>query len=191
MSLQNIVAEYIKKPLSGQEIKRLTGVSPILYSDLAKYKKLEDVLAVYGKPYAIILYQVSSKTDGHYNAIGVNFEGQPFQFDPYGYPDIKIQQLSPYDEKLPDYITPLLEDYSKRKNKQMIINKVDYQSKSGNVADCGRHSGLACIFSQFMTFQNMSELYFHNQSSYLKGDNVATLLTLMCLDDIGRYYKNH
>lgn len=191
MSLQNIVAEYIKKPLSGQEIKRLTGVSPILYSDLAKYKKLEDILAVYGKPYAIILYQVSSKTDGHYNAIGVNFEGCPFQFDPYGYPDIKIQQLSPYDEKLPDYITPLLQDYADRKNKQMIINKVDYQSKSGNVADCGRHSGLACIFSQFMTFQNMSELYFHNQSSYLKGDNVATLLTLMCLDDIGRYYKNH
>lgn len=191
MSLQNIVAEYIKKPLSGQEIKRLTGVSPILYSDLAKYKKLEDVLAVYGKPYAIILYQVSSKTDGHYNAIGVNFEGQPFQFDPYGFPDIKIQQLSPYDEKLPDYITPLLEDYANRKNKQMIINKVDYQSKSGNVADCGRHSGLACIFSQFMTFQNMSELYFHNQAPYLRGDNISTLLTLMCLDDIGAYYKNH
>lgn len=191
MSLQNIVAEYIKKPLSGQEIKRLTGVSPILYSDLAKYKKLEDVLAVYGKPYAIILYQVSSKTDGHYNAIGVNFEGQPFQFDPYGFPDIKIQQLSPYDEKLPDYITPLLEDYANRKNKQMIINKVDFQSKSKGVADCGRHAGLACIFSQFMTFKDMAQLYFHNQASYLTGDNVATLLTLMCLDDIGKYYKNH
>jgi hypothetical protein len=191
MSLQNIVAEYIKKPLSGQEIKRLTGVSPILYSDLAKYKTLEQVLAVYGKPYAIILYQVSSKTDGHYNAIGVNFEGNPFQFDPYGFPDIKIQQLSQYDEKLPDYITPMLADYARRKNTKMIINNVDYQSKSGNIADCGRHSGLACIFSQFMTFGNMSELYFHNQAPYLRGDNVATLLTLLCLNDIGAYYKNH
>jgi hypothetical protein len=191
MSLQNIVAEYIKKPLSGQEIQRLTGVFPILYSDLANYKKLEDVLAVHNKPYAIILYQVSSKTDGHYNAIGVNFEGNPFQFDPYGFPDIKIQQLSPYDKKLPDYITPLLEDYARRKNKKVFINNVDYQSKSGDIADCGRHSGLACIFSQFMKFDDMYQLYFHNASSYLKGDNVATILTLMCLDDIGAYYKNH
>ena len=121
----------------------------------------------------------------------MNFEGCPFQFDPYGFPDIKIQQLSPYDKKLPDYITPLLSDYAKRKNKKMIINNVDYQSKSGSVADCGRHSGLACIFSQFMTFDNMRQLYFNNQSSYLTGDNVATILTLMALDDIGAYYKNH
>jgi len=191
MSLEKLVAEYIKTPLSGNEIYRLCGVQPILYSELSNYKTLEQLLAKTKKPYAIILYQTSSKTDGHYNCIGVNGDGCPYHFDPYGFPDTKIQQLAPYDKKLPNYIDPLLEAYAKKHNKQYQVNTIDFQSKGGGTADCGRWSGLCAILSQFMSFKQMGELFFNNQSSYLRGDNVATLLTLLSLDDIGKYYKNH
>jgi len=42
MSLQRIVEYFIKRPLSGKEIQRLTGSYPIYYSDLGKYKTLEE-----------------------------------------------------------------------------------------------------------------------------------------------------
>jgi hypothetical protein len=191
MSLQKLVEYYVRKPLTGDEIKTLTGTFPIVYSELKNYKTLEDLLKKSGKPYAIVLYQTSSYSDGHYNAIGINFQGNPFTFDPYGYTEQHIKEYATYDEKLPDYIMPMLEDYARRKNKKVIINYTDFQSKSGNVADCGRHSGLACLFSQSMTFKEMEELYFTNADPWLKGDNVATILTLLSLKDIGRWYKEH
>jgi hypothetical protein len=192
MSLQNLVAEYIRTPLTGDEINTLVGCQPILYSDLKNYKKLEDVLQHTGKPYAIILYQTSSYTNGHYNAIGVNFQGDAFSFDPYGFTEIETKQNTPYDEKLPNYVTPMLEDYVKRHpGKKVVINKVDFQSKAGGVADCGRHASLAALFSKSMTFEQMQRLYFTNTDPYLKGDVVATILTLMSLNDIGKWYKSH
>ena len=189
MSLQKITEYYVRKPLTGQEIEKLTGTYPIPYSDLTKYKSLEQLLKKTGKSYAIVLYQTSSYSDGHYNCIGVNFQGNPFEFDPYGYTEEKIKQYTPYDEKLPDLITPLLEDYAERHNKKIVINTIDFQKKSGDVADCGRHASLAAIFSSSMTFENMHELYFTNQDPFLKGDNVATILTLIGLHDIGKWYR--
>jgi len=188
MSLQKIVEYYKRIPLSGDEIKKICGVYPIVYSELNKYKSLEDLLKKTGKQYAIILYQTSSYADGHYNAIGINFQGNPFTFDPYGYTEQQIKEYATYDKKLPDYIMPMLEDYARIKNKKVLINYTDFQSKSGNIADCGRHASLACIFSQHLTFKEMEELYFTNADPLLKGDFVATILTLVSLRDIGKYY---
>jgi hypothetical protein len=61
--------------------------------------------------------------------------------------------------------------------------------KSGNVADCGRHSSVACLLLRNLTFREMEELYFTNTNGWLRGDNIATILTLMSLNDIGLYYK--
>lgn len=186
MSLQRLVETYIKKPLSGIEIQRLTGKPPILYEDLAKYKRFEDLIGKQG--YQIILMQVSSKTDGHYIALGINVVGNPYFFDPYGMSNIEVQQLSTYDKKLPDFITPLLQDYADRHDKKVERNTVDFQTRSGNVADCGRHSSLACLLLRHLTYKELNELYFTNQDTWLKGDHVATILTLLALDDIGKYY---
>jgi hypothetical protein len=134
--------------------------------------------------------QVSTKTDGHFVALGINGIGNPYFFDPYGMSFIQVQQLSTYDKKLPDFITPLLEDYAQRNNKQVERNTVDFQSKSGGIADCGRHSSLACLLLRHLTFKEMHELYFTNNDTWLKGDNVATILTLLSLEDISKYYIN-
>ena len=182
MSLQELVNKYMSTPLSGAEIFKLTGVYPILYSDLNKYKTLEQLLG--SKKYCIILYQTSSKTSGHYNAIGINGNGDPYQFDPYGYPDIKIQQLSQFDKKLPDYITPLLEDYANRKNKKVILNNIDFQSKAGNIADCGRWSGIACLLTKRFSFEEIANLFLHNLDRQINGDFGVTVITLLALNDL-------
>ena len=75
-------------------------------------------------------------------------------------------------------------------NKQVERNKTDFQSKAGGVADCGRHSSLACLLLRHLTFRELEELYFTNNDTWLKGDHVATILTLLTLDDIGKYYIN-
>jgi hypothetical protein len=188
MSLQKLVETYLRIPLNGTEIHRLTGKPPILYEDLAKFKRFEDVIGKEG--YQVVLMQVSTKTDGHFVALGINVVGNPYFFDPYGMSFIQVQQLSSYDKKLPDFITPLLEDYAQRNNKQVERNKTDFQSKAGGVADCGRHSSLACLLLRHLTFRELEELYFTNNDTWLKGDHVATILTLLTLDDIGKYYIN-
>ena len=194
MSLQRIVEYFIKRPLSGKEIQRLTGSYPIYYSDLGKYKTLEELLKATGKPYAIILYQTSSKSDGHFNCIGTSPDGNCWHFDPYGYTDEQVRQYTPYDNslKLPDYISALCNDYAQRHNVKFLENTTDFQARSGNVADCGRHCAVWCLLSQTgMTFDNLRELYFTNADGFLKGDHVATILTLMALGDIGKWYEEN
>ena len=189
MSLQKLVETYIRIPLNGNEIEKLIGRAPILYENLSKYKKLEDLIDGFG--YAVILMQVSTQTSGHYVAIGINAVGNSYYFDPYGFSNVETQQLSTYDKKLPNYITPLLEDYKQRHPKTIVErNTVDFQRKSGNVADCGRHSALACLLLRHLTFRELNELYFTNNDGWLTGDNISTLLTLLSLDDIRKYYKS-
>jgi len=189
MSLQQLVDTYIKRPLSGSEINKLIGKNPVVYENLKDYKSLEALCG--NHQYAIVLYQVSSKTDGHFVAMGVNFKGEPFFFDPYGFKPVQVKQRSTYDEALPDYITPMLEAYAQKSGKPVVYNTTDFQSKSGGVADCGRHSSLACLFSKQMTFDNMRELYFSNKATWLNGDHISTVLTLLALNDFGKFYKQH
>jgi hypothetical protein len=126
MSLQKLVETYIRIPLNGDEIKTLIKREPILYEDLDKFNNLEELIDGFG--YAVILMQVSSQTDGHFVAMGINAIGNPYWFDPYGMSNILVQQLSTYDKKLPDYVTPLLEDYANRHPGTRIeYNKTDFQ----------------------------------------------------------------
>lgn len=186
MSLQNLIDYYKKIPLSGNEIERLTGRQPIVYSDLAKYKSLEQVVG--NKKAVVIFMQTSSATNGHFISIGVDKLNNAFYFDPYALPFLRVQQLSTYDEKLPDYITPLLEDYAKRHGTTVQINDKDFQARSGGVADCGRHSSIATNLLPHMTLKALYNVYFTNQNPFLTGDNISVILTLMSLDNITKYY---
>ena len=181
MSLQRIVEHYKMRDMSGKEIQNLIGKPPVLYSDLKNYKSLNALL---GKEnYAIILYQTSSKTEGHFVAITRNdYTGKVRYADSYGIrtPDMEIQ-FTPYDKQLPRYLTQLLDgvDYES--------NTVDYQSKKTGVSTCGRWSSLFCAFRN-IPLASITEMMKMNQDSFLKDtDNIAVLLTLMGLDNIEHY----
>jgi hypothetical protein len=178
--LSNIIRYYKKRDLTGTEIERLVGKGPILYSDLGKYKNLDELLGP--ENYCIVLYQTSSRTTGHFVAITRNdFTGQVSYNDSYGIksPDEEIQ-YTPYDKPLPKYLTRLLQgtDY--------ISNNVDYQA-TGKVSTCGRWSSLFCLL------RNLSQAQFRSVfkgNPGINSDDIATELTLLALNDISEYFFN-
>ncbi len=180
MSLEQMALYYKDRDLDGQEIQTLIGKQPIMYSDLAQYQTLGQLL---GKEnYVIVMYQTSSKTTGHFVAITRNdTTGKVRYNDPYGIPNPdKELQFTPYDQKLPKYLTKLLQgvDYES--------NTVDYQGGK-KVSDCGRWSSLFCMLRN-MTSQQVQRLFKTNGSGFLgNSDNCAVLLTLLSLNDLVKF----
>ena len=175
MSLQQMTSYYKTRDLNGDEIFKLIKKYPVLYSDLSKYPNLNSLLGPEG--YVVVLYQTSSISTGHFVAITRNDNtGRIAYRDSYGIPtpDKEIQ-FTPYDQKLPKYLTKLLTgvDYES--------NTVDYQGGK-NISDCGRWACLGCLFRNFSVrdFQNL----FKSNTGYLSdSDNCATIMTLLSLDN--------
>lgn len=180
MSLEDIVKHFKMTDLSGEEIQTLIGKAPVLYSDLAKYKSMTQLL---GKEnYVVILYQTSSKTTGHFVAITRNdTTGLLRYFDSYSLtPDTELQ-FTAFDRPLPKYIIGLLG------NENYEVNKVDYQAKKSGISTCGRYASTACMFRN-ISLKRIEELYKMNKSSWLnEPDNAVTVLTLLGLKDISSY----
>lgn len=180
MSIERCVSHFIATDLSGDEIFKLIGKEVVLYSDLKNYKTIQQLLGKEG--YVVILYQTSSRTQGHFVAITKNSAGKVRYCDSYAIktPDAEVQ-YTPYDKKLPPYLTDLLKgvDYES--------NSVDYQSTSPTVSTCGRYASLFCLFRN-LSLNQIHELYKGNGSAYLRNtDNLVVLLTLVGLRDIRNY----
>lgn len=176
-----MVSYFIKTDLTGNEIERLIGRPPVLYSDLAKYSSLKQLLGSFG--YVVVLYQTSSRLTGHYVAITQNSQTGKIRYcDSYGLknPDVELQ-YTPYDKSLPQYLTKLLSPYTYESN------TVDYQARNPSVSTCGRYASLFCMFRD-LTLVQIDELFKGNQVGYLNNpDHVAVLLTLSGLNDITKY----
>ena len=183
MSLQQMTLYYKDRDLNGQEIEKLVGKPPISYSELGQFKSLNQLL---GKEnYAVIMYQTSSRTTGHFIAITRNDRtGKVSYRDPYGIPNPDTElQFTKYDQPLPKYLNMLLKgvDYSS--------NTIDYQGGK-KVSDCGRWSSLFCILHN-MTEQQVETLFKTNGSGFLgNSDNCAVILTLFALNDLVKFEDN-
>ena len=178
MSLERIVKYYKFRDLTGDEIKFATGKYPVLFSDVPNYKNLEDLLGE--EKFVVILYQTSSKTNGHYVCISANDDGKVRWNEPYGLSPIQIRQYTPFDDPYGEYIINMLAPYD------VEYNRTDFQGKSG-ISTCGRWS---TIFAKLrnVSFQKIIQLFATNQSSFLRDkDNAATLLTLFALNNIEEY----
>ena len=177
MSLEDYTRYFVKRDLSGDEIAKLIGREPVLYSDLKKYSSISQLLGKFG--YVVILYQKTG-FDGHYVALFEDKDGNLNFQDSYGFkPDVPINmKLLPYDEPLPRYLTMLLEKSARK----LIVNNYDYQSRKPNTADCGRH---ACLRIRLRNLSNdqYRTLLTHNKSPFLNSDNCVTMLTLLSLND--------
>lgn len=178
-NIQAIVSSFKDQDLSGDEIFKLTGKYPVIFSDLGKYQNVTDLL---GKEnYVIILYQTSSYTTGHYISLSKNdTTGKVRYFDSYGIANpLREIQYTPFDQKLPNYLASLLAgvDYES--------NTFDYQA-SGKVSTCGRWSSLASLFHNFSLLE-FHQLFKGNQGFLSNTDNCATILTLLVLEDIRKF----
>ncbi len=181
MSLQDVVSHFRKRDLSGLEIQNLIHKAPILYSDLERYTSLKQLLGK--EKYAIVLYQTSSKTTGHFVAITLSdVTGKVRYCDSYGIPNPDREiQYTPYDEKLPPYLTQLLAPYDYESN------TVDYQAKNPVVSTCGRWSSVFCKWRN-LSLAQIKEIFSTNSDPYMRDpDNAVCLLTMLSLHDIREY----
>lgn len=176
MSLEQIIKYFNMRDLTGEEIKNLTGKSPVLYSDLPNYKSLDALLG--NEKYCVILYQTSSKTSGHFVAITANDEGIVRYCDSYGYSPEQVRTMTPFDDPFPTYIINLLAPY------QVEYNKFDFQAKKRGVSTCGRWASIFCRMRN-VPLNKIIQMVSTNKSDFLRDyDNIATLLTLLGLNDI-------
>lgn len=179
-SLQDIIAVYKMRDLSGDQIKALVGKGPILYSDLGRYKTINQLLGP--EKFAIILLQTSNKTTGHFVSVSMNdATGRVRFFDSYGYSPDQILQFTPYDQQLPLYLKALLNgvDYE--------YNSVDYQSKTPGTSTCGRYACLSVMWRN-LTLSQFHELLLTNKDKWLSPDNIVTMLTSVQLHNIRDFF---
>ena len=178
MSLEDYTRYFVRRDLDGDEITKLIGRPPVLYSDLKKYSSIEQLLGKFG--YVVILYQ-KTEFNGHYVSLFEDKDGNLNFQDSYGFsPDVPINmKLLPYDESLPRYLSILLEKSARK----LIVNNYDYQrGKAKGFADCGRH---ACLRIRLRNLSNdqYRVLLTHNKSAFLNSDHCVTILTLLSLND--------
>lgn len=183
MSMENLVKMYKQKDLDGDEITALVGKPPVLYADLKNYKNIKQLLGKEGR--VVILYETSSRTEGHFVALYERFDGVLCFADSYGLKYDTEQTYAQYTAKLPKYLTALIEN----SGMQIDYNKVDYQSRQSRIADCGRYSSFFCLIGAKATFREIQTLLTTNQDAFLTADNIVTLMTLMGLHNIRHFFE--
>lgn len=136
--MNNQIIKTIETPLSDADIKEyLPEARILLYSELAKYITIEDLLTKEFS-YCFILYE-DSKNSGHWCCISRPKENIIEYFDSYGGVVDKPLDWSSKEKKLSLGETEkFLSNLFSKCDKQVVYNKIDYQSKQPGVADCGR-----------------------------------------------------
>jgi hypothetical protein len=185
-SIENVVKYYIKKDLTGDEIRKLTGKNPILYSDLKNYN-VKKLLKGVGD-FQVILLQTLSKIEGHYVAVFQRQDGI-YYFDSYGLgsPD-SYKEYTKFDQQYPNYLSKLL----KESGKPIISNNRDYQAwNPSGISTCGRYSALR-IHLMGLDNNEFQSLFVGNQSKFLSNpDYVVTILTLTALNNINQIFDDN
>jgi hypothetical protein len=184
--IEKLVEYFRKQDLSGDDIFKMIKKNPVPYSQLNKYKSINQLLGKEG--YVVILYEVS-RSSGHWVCLVEQDGGKSLYFqDSYGYPpDAPITHgLVPYDKaNFPLYLTQLIQNDPR----PFDYNKKDFQSKNPNTGDCGRHASLKCLLKDIPN-DKYRHLFFNNQNSYLSPDNLVVLLTLQGLNNILDFYTD-
>lgn len=128
------------KPLGDDDIRAYFPNSKIIvYSDLSKYKDLEELLPK-DKDFAFILLE-SSPNRGHWTALSRYNDGNTIEiFDSYGgRPDSQLRwNKESTNEKLGQG-KKLLSEHLRNWKGNVVYNPIKYQSDGDDVNTCGRH----------------------------------------------------
>jgi hypothetical protein len=142
----------------------------VLYSDLYKYKNLDELLAPYGSVFLLFEWQ---KGSGHWVAIIRQDKNTVEHFDPYGIFIDKELSWVPVDyrdisnQNYP-YLTAL---FVNSKYKNLTYNQYKFQKKGGGIKTCGRWSALRIIFKD-LDLDSFAKLFLGKNA-----DDLVTMLT--------------
>jgi len=139
----------IEYPLSSGDIKKIFNkkIKIILYSDLAKYKKIEDVLKPHNRVMILYYWEAPDQYGngnffGHWVCLFLNKNNMIEVFNSFGgWIDDTLKQIDKdfredNDENF-KYLTNLLYDYCDRTNNKIVYNAKQLQAKI-DTSTCGR-----------------------------------------------------
>ena len=126
------------KPLGDDDIKSyFPGAKVIVYSDLAKYNSIEELLPK-EKDFAFILLE-SSPNRGHWTVLSRYGDTSEF-FDSYGgRPDSQLRWNNKTTNKKLGQGKKLLSEHLRAWKGKVVYNPIAYQSDGEDVNTCGRH----------------------------------------------------
>lgn len=145
MSLELILKNAIKSPLSNDDILRITGgkCNVIKYEELQNMLTLDDIF----KPHkaCVILYETEHNY-GHWVAM-IKYPGDQKDkvefFDAYGLkPDAELKMIPSYFRKASGQNQPILSWLIDTSPYNCEYNEYDFQSMRKNVNTCGRWAAL-------------------------------------------------
>lgn len=152
---QEIIEE---KPMGDDDIKSyFPGAKVIVYSDLAKYNSIEDLLPG-DKDFAFVLLE-SSPNSGHWTGLLKYGDTTEF-FDSYGgKPDSQLKWNKESTNKKLGQGRRLLSEHLSKWKGNVVYNPIKYQGNGGDINTCGRH---CCFRVQNMKDgKNLDEYYVH------------------------------
>lgn len=179
-SLERLVDQNQEVPTSGKDIEKICDgkVFIVTYSEIRTvYENGGDIIELFQPDYndcVVLLYELKGPQGvGHWVSLIFDREKRIIRFfNSYGLNvDAEINTLTHGDP----YLTMLL----KRSGLKMDINKHRYQSFKDDIATCGLHCAVRCVFHDLT-----NEEYFRFLSSYFHGQkdkDFDELVTLMCL----------
>jgi hypothetical protein len=136
-------------PLSDGDIRQLLGddIALHVYPDLSNYRQLDEIFDSKGR--SILLFLTTSANSGHWCCLLRKKDRVEF-FDPYGDPpESQLDDLPPsYLERL-DQATPYLANLLKTSKVPVYFNTHSFQKLRGDVATCGRHCVVRCLYAPY------------------------------------------
>ena len=140
------IKEY---PLSDADIRKIlgNGISIITYPDLGKMNSIDEAFDSKGR--CIMLYLTESETSGHWVCM-LKKRGSIEFFDPYGEPpDKPLTTLSDEQREALGEGEPLLTEMLRASGKPVYYNTHGFQKDRADVATCGRHSVVRCLYAPY------------------------------------------
>lgn len=167
----------METPLNGlQMLEAVDGKAKVvLYPELKKYKDLDDL---FGNVDCIFLLYEFERSYGHWTMTfrnGNNVE----HFDSYNYkPDDEFNFIPEYFRKINDMMYPQLTKLLHDSKYNIHYNNYKLQSKSDNIATCGRH----CIVRYW--FKDLDIDKYYQMLKYIRKKTDYTFDEVMvCLTD--------
>jgi len=154
------IEELVKKPTSDKYILSKIRTNIIVYGNLRKYKKIDDIFV---NDSAIILYENTAGNIGHWTCLVKRYNTISY-FDSYG----KIPDHPRYLKGKYPYLTRLLYDSPYK----LEYNEFNYQR--AGVATCGHHCIVRILFKN-----NSLEEYQNFMSKFKNDDEVVTAISTL------------
>jgi len=158
--------------LSDKDVMQLVEgrAKVILYSELHKYKTLDELLEPYG---AIFLLYELKKDYGHWCAVFKQDENTIEFFDSYGnYLDNQLKWIPKNFRKISDQWYPHLTAlFYNSPYKNLTYNEYPFQHKGNQISTCGRWSSLRLVM------RNLPLNIFADVFKHANSDDIVTYLT--------------